>query len=193
MRTMSGLMPLDYSKANAHEQFARLHRQAFWRGLWSRLTRQPHSLLALDAVRKHYYIHAPIPAGICTVPIADVVGTEGRAADFDANFRPIRDHNRGRWMGIYLVHTRGEALPPVDLIELDGKYFVRDGHHRISVARVIGQVEIEANVTVWQAAPRRTTVQPVNASRPRPAGSRWLEQVRAALQRGLQGARSTAA
>lgn len=25
----------------------------------------------------------------------------------------------------------------------------RDGHHRISVARMVGQQEIDANVTIW--------------------------------------------
>jgi hypothetical protein len=44
------------------------------------------------------------------------------------------------------------ALPPVQLIEVNGCYFVRDGHHRVSVARMLGQLEIEAEVTVWQCA-----------------------------------------
>jgi len=28
-------------------------------------------------------------------------------------------------------------------------YFVRDGHHRISVAKALGQLEINAEVRVW--------------------------------------------
>ena len=36
--------------------------------------------------------------------------------------------------------------------ELQPVYFVRDGHHRISVARARGQRAIDAVVTVWDVA-----------------------------------------
>ena len=45
----------------------------------------------------------------------------------------------------------GQHLPPVELIQVGSAFYVRDGHHRISVARVLGQVTIEAEVTVWDA------------------------------------------
>jgi hypothetical protein len=41
------------------------------------------------------------------------------------------------------------VLPPVVLVQVGDVYFVRDGHHRISVARALGQLDIEAEVTVW--------------------------------------------
>jgi hypothetical protein len=43
-------------------------------------------------------------------------------------------------------------LPPVELIQVGDVYFVRDGHHRISVARMMGQDSIDAEVTVWETA-----------------------------------------
>jgi hypothetical protein len=48
------------------------------------------------------------------------------------------------------ARRRGKSLPPVDLIQVGDAYFVRDGHHRISVARALGQQDIEAKVIVWQ-------------------------------------------
>jgi hypothetical protein len=35
------------------------------------------------------------------------------------------------------------------LIQVGEAYFVRDGHHRISVARAFGYKTIEAEITVW--------------------------------------------
>jgi len=47
---------------------------------------------------------------------------------------------------------KGKPLPPVELIEVGGRYFVIDGHHRISVARMLKQSHIDAIVTVWDVA-----------------------------------------
>ena len=38
------------------------------------------------------------------------------------------------------------------LVKVGDKYFVLDGHHRISVAKALGQESIEAEVTVWDVA-----------------------------------------
>jgi hypothetical protein len=42
---------------------------------------------------------------------------------------------------------RGEAMPPVDLVRIGEIHFVRDGHHRVSVARALGRSDIDAYVT----------------------------------------------
>ena len=42
---------------------------------------------------------------------------------------------------------RGEALPPIDVYRIGDAHFVRDGHHRVSVARALGIKEIDAHVT----------------------------------------------
>jgi len=84
------------------------------------------------------------------VAIAQICGSEGRAADFDRDFNPLQDHTRDRWLGIAEAYQRGRYLPPVALIQVGDHYFVRDGHHRISVARALGQQAIEATVEVWQ-------------------------------------------
>ena len=54
-------------------------------------------------------------------------------------------------MSVTRAYLRGIGLPPVELIQIGEVYFVRDGHHRISVAAALGQQEIDAMVTVWHA------------------------------------------
>lgn len=82
--------------------------------------------------------------------IERILGSEGRSSDFDRDFNPLRDHNKGRWLGVAAARQRGKPLPPVALIQVGDVYFVQDGHHRISVARALGQWAIEASVVVWQ-------------------------------------------
>ena len=60
---------------------------------------------------------------------------------------PLRD--RERWVNVATAMMEDAALPPIELIHVNGTYFVRDGHHRVSVAKMIGQQEIDAIVTTW--------------------------------------------
>jgi hypothetical protein len=83
------------------------------------------------------------------VLIAQIDGSENRSTDFDRNFNPLNDHTRDRWLSIARAWQRGRYLPPVKLIQVGDHYFVRDGHHRISVARALGWEVVYATVEVW--------------------------------------------
>ena len=114
-------------------------------------------------------VHARHHAGMQTVTIRQIRGSENRAKDFDRDFNPLRDHNQARWLKIASARKQ-KALPAVELVQVGDVYFVRDGHHRISVAQALGQLEIEANVVLWQVKgplpwdkhtrPQRLTRQP---------------------------------
>lgn len=82
------------------------------------------------------------------VSLNDIVGTENRADEFDSAFYPLAEHLEARWMSVAIARLKGISLPPVELILAEGTYYVRDGHHRISVARMLGQRDIEAVVLV---------------------------------------------
>jgi hypothetical protein len=43
-----------------------------------------------------------------------------------------------------------KGLPPVQIIQTYEGYFVRDGYHRISVARALGQAAIEAEAVFYR-------------------------------------------
>lgn len=129
-----------------------LYRRAYFQGwlgkMWSSLTRRSHRLFDLNNAdvaaceRRH--------AGMQTVPICQIQGSENRCDDFDAAFRPLQEHSRDRWLRIATARQLGTAMPPVTLIQIGDVYFVRDGHHRLSVARALGEQYIDAEVTIWQ-------------------------------------------
>ena len=116
----------------------------------SALTRRSRRLLALDEVDVARAAQARQDVGIHMVPIRQIRGSESRSSDFDCDFNPLHDHNKRRWLNVATARRRGKALPPVKLIQVGDVYFVRDGHHRISVARALGQRDIEARVLVWK-------------------------------------------
>ena len=128
-------------------------RSRGWRSqVWSALTGRSHCLLPLANVDAASTVHARRNAGMQTVPIRQIRGSEGRSRDFDRDFNPLQSHTKDRWLSIAGALQRGRVLPPVELIQVRDVYFVRDGHHRISVARALGQLDIEAKVTVWQVS-----------------------------------------
>jgi hypothetical protein len=85
-------------------------------------------------------------AGHNSIPIDRIRGSEGRTEDFDDAFYPLHDRLLSRWLSVATVRLTGEDLPPVKLIHTRGIYFVRDGHHRISVAKALGEAYIDAEV-----------------------------------------------
>lgn len=112
-------------------------------------------LWSLKSLSQQWQVRARYSSGVHLVPLAAIRGSEGKEDAFDHAFHPLhREHSRERWLGIAMAQWQGQNLPPVELIKVDdgrsAVYFVRDGHHRISVARAFGQREIEADVTVWQ-------------------------------------------
>jgi hypothetical protein len=119
---------------------------------WSSLTGRSRDLLALKQVSAACTVQAESDGGARTVPISQIRGSEGRSHCFDRDFNPLNDHTKGRWLNIAMAQKRGKALPPVALIQVGEIYFVRDGHHRISVARALGHKAIEAQVLVWQVS-----------------------------------------
>ncbi|NTV62986.1 MAG: ParB N-terminal domain-containing protein [Oscillochloris sp.] len=87
--------------------------------------------------------------GLQSIPLTRICGSEGRAHDFDRHFAPLHEHIRERWVSLAALRSAGHALPPVDLVQIGERYFILDGHHRISIAHAFGDTTIEAYVTRW--------------------------------------------
>ncbi len=85
--------------------------------------------------------------GLRVIPLKQIVGTVGRTREFDRAFRPTTERVRPRWERIAAAHRRGEAMPPIDVYRIGDLYFVKDGNHRVSVARAMGRTDIDALVT----------------------------------------------
>lgn len=85
--------------------------------------------------------------GLQVVALDTIVGTTDRLSGFDREFRPTSGRVRGRWERIAAAMHRGEPMPPISLYRVGQAHFVRDGHHRVSVARALGWRVMDAMVT----------------------------------------------
>lgn len=133
------------------DKFLKLRFRGLIHKAWNKLGGSTTELLHLGAVESALGICARYDAGIRTVTINQIVGSESRTKDFDRQFRPLRGHINERWLGIAVAKELGESLPVIELVQVGTFYFVRDGHHRVSVARLFGQKEIEASIVIWEA------------------------------------------
>jgi hypothetical protein len=154
------------------ELYLQVRNRGLYGQLWSTLTRRPHGLLSLAELTDKCTVSSSSDAGIQAVPIDHIRGSEGRSKDFDRDFNPLQEHTRMRWLSIAAARKAGKSLPPVSLIQVGDVYFVRDGHHRISVARALGQCDVEAQVTVWQVSGALPSETRVPAAAPKRQGHR---------------------
>jgi hypothetical protein len=132
------------------EDFNRARRKAFLAQLGALLSRSSNALLSLEEVRARLNIRGQRHLGNRAVRLEQIVGSEGRYTDFDRQFAPRHEATKFRWMSVDRAHHQAVALPAVELYKLGDIYFVKDGHHRISVARLQGQAYIDAIVTELQ-------------------------------------------
>ena len=138
------------ARQDAQDDFVRQRRRRAFERLIHRLRREPQDF---DVILPYEEVIAALGyagerhIGIELVDLGSIVGSVDRTADFDRSFRPVSEKTRERWERIALAYRRGEALPPVSLYRIGPLHFVRDGHHRISVARAHGLEQIEADVT----------------------------------------------
>jgi hypothetical protein len=134
--------------------------------LSNRVLRRRSHLYDLETLKTQLSVRGSSYSGIRVVRISSIIGSEGRSADFDLDFRPISEAGRERWVNMAIVQLSRIPLPPIQLIRIGEAYFVRDGHHRISVSRAFGQIAMDAEVITWNAAPpypwqKLTVTQPV--------------------------------
>jgi hypothetical protein len=85
--------------------------------------------------------------GVREIPLDAIKGTTepSRAAQFDQEFRPSK-LTRSRWQSVWLAFHRGATLPPISVVQFGDAYAIRDGHHRVSVAKALGSPAIRAIV-----------------------------------------------
>ena len=93
--------------------------------------------------------------GVQPIEVGSIVGTVDphKAEAFDAEFRPP-PYGRARWSQMCHAVQAGTALPPISVYRFEGRHYVRDGHHRVSVARALGAADIDADVTELTPAGR---------------------------------------
>jgi len=130
----------------AQADFERARRKAFLNEVASMFSGKPNWLLSFDEVQRVLPMQGQHYKGMQQVPVSAIVGSVNRYGDFDRKFLPTQSHTRPRWESIDLAHLTDVTLPPVQLYKVGDAYFVKDGNHRVSVAREQGIEYIDAEV-----------------------------------------------
>ncbi len=132
--------------ASAAQDFRRARRRADLQEIMARVTGRSVDLLSYEEVRQKLKAEESRGRTLRDIPLDAIVGSVGRYNDFTRGFLPRQDSDEGRWARVKVaVDARG--LPPIDVYQIDQAYFVKDGHHRVSIARRLGATHIQARVT----------------------------------------------
>jgi nucleotide-binding universal stress UspA family protein len=157
MRPVDG----DPSAESAAHDFFRARRRANVQEVLAAFGGREARLLSYDDVRRRLHAVESPARRLEDVPLQSIVGSVGRTTDFTRGFLPRTDSDKARWVGVRLAMTGLEGTPPVDLYRIGDAYFVRDGNHRVSVARQLGAKFIQAYVTpVYSRAPLSAAASP---------------------------------
>ncbi len=133
--------------SQTESDFNNARLKQFFRELGTTLSRRSNELVSFDQIKSSVKTFGETYRGVKVVPIDKIVGTATlRYQDFDRAFLPTHPRIRERWRRVDLAYYEDVNLPPVQLYQVGDVYFVRDGHHRISVAREKGQEFIEAEI-----------------------------------------------
>ncbi len=126
--------------------FERARQRAFVHDLISVVNGRSNDLMPFHELRSRLSPEAESYRGIQTVPVNQIIGSMDRFRDFDRTFLPRRKNTRGRWTNIDRAFYEDVRLPPIQLYKVGDIYFVKDGNHRVSVARDRGVEFIDAEV-----------------------------------------------
>jgi hypothetical protein len=133
----------------SESEFSHLRIKAFLEMMMGKITGHNMHLLSFNEVVEKLRLKQSIYRGLQDVPLDNIVGSTGRYEDFTRHFLPRTGDKRDkeRWRQIYTLAVTGKGFPPIDVYKIDQVYFVKDGNHRVSVARALGWDTIQANVS----------------------------------------------
>jgi dienelactone hydrolase len=136
----------------AREQWNQARRKAFWQRLSNTLglAKEPVDLLSFEEVQQKLRLTQNAYRGLQQVPLNQIVGSVGRYNDFTRTFLPLVESDSDRWQRVAELQVEA-GLPPIELYKVGDVYFVKDGNHRVSVARQFGAKTIEAYVWEYES------------------------------------------
>lgn len=137
-----------YMRSYLSNIFTTLRMQAVKETLWAKLFRRHTKLAIFPEQTSERQVNRRL-IDTDDILVEHIVGTLNRQNDFDHKFRPLKGHLKDRWVNTYLSLER-DVWSPILVHKVGEKYYVEDGHHRVSVARSLGMVYIPAKV--WDYA-----------------------------------------
>ncbi len=138
---------LDPETYEAKQEFKSARRQAFLNDLISFFRGRSNRLLSFHDVDQKLHLGKPVHVGLRKVALADIVGSVDRTGDFDRAFFPRQGHTEDRWVAVERRAQAQLSMKPVELYKVGDVYFVKDGHHRVSVAKHRRRKTIMADVS----------------------------------------------
>ena len=149
---------LDRDKAASRETFNAAKRRGFIQDVLADLSGRSDNLLSFTDVRDQLQLGEPTDdVTLEEIALDKIVGSVGRYRDFNRAFLPRAQIDPQRWMRIDRLRRHHTDLPPIDVFKIDDCYFVRDGNHRVSVARARNDKTIRARVV---EIPTRVPLEP---------------------------------
>lgn len=134
-------------RAAGRAEFDQARFIGFWSEVRDLLLNRPVGLLSFDEVKNQLHLGEQAYRGLQNIPVDKIVGSVGRYKDFTRNFLPRKSELIHRWSDVYAKVNDLTGVPPIDVYQVDDVYFVRDGNHRVSIARQMNLPTIEAYVT----------------------------------------------
>jgi len=137
----------DTSTRSALLDFEQARRRAQLEVALGLLTGKTVDLICYGDVRDKLDVTHTSGRELRDIELDRIVGSVGRCSDFTRSFLPRRESDAPRWVRAEMNVGDLAGLPPIEVFEVGGIYFVQDGHHRVSVAREMGAEQIQAYVT----------------------------------------------
>lgn len=131
----------------ALRDFKRARQRGALETIIAHLRGKPDELWSYEEVSQQLRAGDPVDRGLQQIPLDAIVGSVGRYADFTRTFLPRRESAQERWARVRTAFNSVEEIPPILVYKVGDSYFVLDGNHRVSVARVLGASHIPAHVT----------------------------------------------
>jgi len=139
--------PSTSSRMKASADFSQARKKVFMERVLSSLAGRPTHLLSYEEVRRNLHLRERGAPRLEDIPLDKIVGSVGRYKDFTRTFLPLEEHLKERWVRVDALALGQTGFPPIEVYKVGDVYFVRDGNHRVSVARQLGSPTIQAHVT----------------------------------------------
>jgi len=131
---------------SAVEDFYKAHRKASLQEIVATLAGRQSDLLRYDEILRKLHSKGQSDKGLQDIPLNAIAGSVGRYLDFTRDFLPKRINDKDRWVNVKAAMMGLKGVPPIEVYRVGEVYFVKDGNHRVSVAREMGHKYIQAYV-----------------------------------------------
>jgi hypothetical protein len=150
-RAAGGIPGSDAQSFAPNSRWQQARRAAFVEDALAAFAQRPSDLFDFEQVSEKLHLSTVCFRDLQTVALHQIVGSVGRYTEFTRAFLPRSDSLKERWQRVERLVTTRRDMPPVELYQVGEAYFVRDGNHRVSVAKQLGKTAIKAYVWEYEA------------------------------------------